>query len=153
MDTNVERAYNDLNVLYSQIEELSGMKCFSQIGSYCPDEYYLTIFGAHILLISKVEYILKKVEKINSQSQLTKKYIKTLDLSDLEKDWLKYSIYIRHTLVHKGGYADKDFLRKIKNFKQLEMTEVPKIDKTLTLLHPVKLMKVIKLWQKALGID
>ncbi len=101
---------DDLESLDKMTEDLDGK---IKSGGWISNELYLITIVIPVLLVSKLEYILKKLGRIEKQHEIVSVIRDSTALEDLEKDWLIYLFLVRHTLVHAGGYYDTDFFRKI----------------------------------------
>jgi len=120
MDEIYNLAMYDLNKLSEWGMELANK--IPHLG-LVDDELYLQNTSIHILIISQLEYFLKKKKIIQEREQY--KIIEVIEnssLEQLEKDHLIHLFFIRHTLVHNGGHCDSKFLEDVSfHIKKLKL--------------------------------
>ncbi len=98
------------------------------VGSMVKYELYLQNTSIQILIISQLEYFLKKNKIIKEREQ--HKIIEVIEkssLKQLEKDHLYYLFFVRHTLIHNAGNYDSKFFENIRtHIKELKLKGVEK---------------------------
>ena len=140
----------DLENLKLQAEELVGNL---KEGGTIPTKKYLQLECLHILTLSKFEYLLKSLGRINKQFEITDCINGSKCLTRLEKDHLIYLYLIRHTIVHYGGCFDEDFFKGAKKeIKELNL-EIPKDGTSRSPVYPSLLMIYIDLIEKVIRVD
>ncbi|WP_407282873.1 hypothetical protein V7O61_02325 [Methanolobus sp. WCC1] len=140
------KVIGDLNHLKWMTEDLSQGLHECLINS----EKYLQLEALHILPLSKLEYFLRTRGLITRQSGIIKIIKNSTILNQLEKEHLIYFYYIRHTIVHRGGYFDEEFFNDIKkaDLKRLKIEfdfQSSQDDNSLSPIHPQDVVKYIEL--------
>jgi hypothetical protein len=78
------------------------------IGSAIPAWTYWQCAAIHVFMISQLEHLLKRLNKIERQGDIYK-FIEKSSLEQSEKQRLLYLLCSRHPIVHNGGHPDDKF--------------------------------------------
>jgi len=153
-DKITEKVFSDIETLEKMLENLGDKHKTPRSGTrLVTDKIYLQITGLQVLLVSKLEYLLKSKGIINKQNGLIEKIKNTPILSKLEADWIIYLILIRHTIVHNGDYFDAKFHKAFKKHIRELKLEIPEDSVRLTSMDIEGLLLVTKLIKKFILLD
>lgn len=143
-DLQIVVTMEDIITLENQLSKIS----YPKEGAVIGDELYLFLTGTTVLIVSKLEYFLKRTKCIRSHPEIPGVIKNCTNLCQLQKDHLIYLILIRHKIVHNGDHFDNKFFEKVREHIKILDVQVKKEEKSaLAHLPPEELklnLKIIK---------
>ena len=142
---------SDLVEIEQWAEELESR--WPDVGGPIADRDYLETEAIQILTISKLEYLLKSLGKIQQQREMPDIIKNSTVLEDTEKDLIMYLYCVRHTLAHNGGHYDVGFDNCTNNHLNTLRVTIPRLAHHLSPIRPSDLIRRINYIYKLILLD